>query len=134
MPGRSRGLRRLSGRQIQALGTTAPNGWGRRAGAGAGMQASPLGVPFHLTRIVHQCLTCSQIEVNSERTSTQKTSKRSGHLQMLSLEQRRWILGYISRAHDVCMGRHNCLQAGVVVWQRNRHSDRARSQLPDATG
>lgn len=53
---------------------------------------------------------------------------------MLSLEQRRWILGYISHAHKLCMGRHNCLQAGVVLWQRHRHSDRARSQQPAATG
>ena len=56
MPG-SRGLRRLSGRQIQALGTTAPNGWGRRAGAGAGMQARPVGAPvISLGSFISACL------------------------------------------------------------------------------
>ena len=58
---------------------TQGGGWGRDAG-------KHLGVPFHLTQIVHQCLTCGHIEVNFERTSTQETSMRSRHLQMLSPE------------------------------------------------
>ena len=103
-------------------------------GLGQGCRQAPWVSPFILLGLFISARLVVKLRSTLGGLPHREPVKGSGHLQMLSLEQRRWRLGCISRAHDVCMGRHNCLQAGVVLWQRHRHSDRPRSQLPDATG